>query len=106
MSDTSSSDLNNPVHDTAASDDDSRAYGAVDDETTTSPASERDIQAKQNDQSTTATDDAEVDEDQIEVLPGTGGPDDVGDIEVDPSELNLSGDSIPGHPKPGSPEDV
>ena len=38
----------------------------------------------------------------VEVLPGTGGPDDNGDIEVDPSELNLSGDSIPGHPKPAS----
>ena len=49
--------------------------------------------------------DPDVDDSQVEVLPGTGGPDDVGDIEVDPSELNLSGDSIPGHPKPGSPED-
>ncbi|MDF2444511.1 MAG: hypothetical protein JWR01_2714 [Subtercola sp.] len=46
--------------------------------------------------------DAETDVADIQVLPGTGGPDDVGDIEVDPSELNLSGDSIPGHPKPAS----
>ncbi|RFA14869.1 hypothetical protein B7R22_08365 [Subtercola boreus] len=46
--------------------------------------------------------DADTDLDEIKVLPGTGGPDDDGDIEVDPSELNLSGDSIPGHPKPAS----
>jgi hypothetical protein len=32
-----------------------------------------------------------VDPDDVKVLPGTGGPDDVGDIEVDPDELNLSG---------------
>ena len=44
--------------------------------------------------------DDEIDSDAVKTLPGTGGPDDVGEIEVDPSELNLSGDSIPGHPKP------
>ena len=70
----------------------------------TSPTSERDTQAKQDgavtDSATAA--DAEVDETQIGVLPGTGGPDDVGEIEVDSRELNLSGDSIPGHPKPSS----
>lgn len=27
----------------------------------------------------------------VNVLPGTGGPDDVGDVEVDPDELNMSG---------------
>lgn len=46
--------------------------------------------------------DADTDVDDIKALPGTGGPDDGGDIEVDPSELNLSGRSIPGHPKPGA----
>jgi hypothetical protein len=45
--------------------------------------------------------DGGTDVDAVKVLPGTGGPDDEGDIEVDESELNLSGDSIPGHPKPG-----
>ncbi len=71
---------------------------------TSTSKSERDIEAKQDSaptDSATAQED-DVDESQVEVLPGTGGPDDVGDIEVDPSELNLSGDSIPGHPKPGS----
>jgi hypothetical protein len=32
-----------------------------------------------------------VDPDDVKVLPGTGGPDDVGDVEVDPDELNMSG---------------
>lgn len=67
----------------------------------TSPTSERDIQAKQ---STPVADSEAVDDDteaDVGVLPGTGGPDDVGDVSVDPDELNLSGDSIPGHPKPG-----
>ena len=70
--------------------------------------SERDIEAKQDDPEAIeeVADEEGVDASDIEVLPGTGGPDDVGDIEVDPAELNLSGDSIPGHPKPGSPEDV
>jgi hypothetical protein len=45
--------------------------------------------------------DEETDIADIKALPGTGGPDDGGDIEVDPSDLNLSGKSIPGHPKPG-----
>jgi hypothetical protein len=46
--------------------------------------------------------DSDMESSEITVLPGTGGPDDDGDVEVDPSELNLSGDSIPGHPKPPS----
>jgi hypothetical protein len=65
------------------------------------PASETDTQAKQDTgvAESGATDD--VDADEVKVLPGTGGPDDVGEIEVDPGELNMSGESIPGHPKPG-----
>lgn len=71
---------------------------------TSTAKSERDIEAKQDSAATDSATahDSDVDESQVEVLPGTGGPDDVGDIEVDPGELNLSGDSIPGHPKPGS----
>jgi hypothetical protein len=68
-----------------------------------SPQSEDETEVMQN-QSVTDSDGVESDTNvsDIEVLPGTGGPDDVGDIEVDPSELNMSGDSIPGHPKPAS----
>jgi hypothetical protein len=65
------------------------------------PASETDTQGKQDEPRTSETlDDPDVNSDNVQVLPGTGGPDDVGEIEVDPSELNMSGDSIPGHPKP------
>ena len=68
-----------------------------------SPQSEDETEVLQNE---AISDSDGIDHDtnrsDIEVLPGTGGPDDVGDIEVDPSELNLSGDSIPGHPKPAS----
>lgn len=73
-------------------------------DTGNSPESERETAAKQNDPveaSETVQDDG-VDDSQVQVLPGTGGPDDVGDIEVDPAELNLSGESIPGHPKPST----
>jgi len=54
---------------------------------------DRDIQAKQNEGTDTAAlaADPEVDAGDVNVLPGTGGPDDVGDIEVDPEELNLDG---------------
>ncbi|KQN42429.1 hypothetical protein [Frigoribacterium sp. Leaf44] len=48
--------------------------------------------------------DSDTDLDAVQALPGEGGPDDGGDIEVDPHDLNLSGDSIPGHPKPGEPD--
>lgn len=71
---------------------------------TSTSKSERDTAAKQNDPASIAevAEEEGVDEDQVDVLPGTGGPDDYGDTEVNPDELNLSGDSIPGHPKPGS----
>jgi hypothetical protein len=73
-----------------------------DDPTADSPRSE---EVTEDLQSTSVADspavDADTDTDAVMTLPGTGGPDDGGDIEVDPSELNLSGDSIPGHPKPG-----
>ena len=35
--------------------------------------------------------DQDVDASAVKTLPGTGGPDDEGDIEVDPGELNLDG---------------
>ena len=36
-----------------------------------------------------AFDDPEINEADVKTLPGTGGPDDEGDIDVDPGELNL-----------------
>ncbi|WP_106209648.1 hypothetical protein [Glaciihabitans tibetensis] len=53
---------------------------------------DRDIRAKQ--ESSPAESAAVADKtpaDDVKVLPGTGGPDDVGDVEVDPDELNMSG---------------
>ncbi|RKT36674.1 hypothetical protein DEU34_1195 [Microbacterium sp. AG1240] len=55
---------------------------------TYSPASESETEQKQAE---TISDnvDSDIDPDQVEVAPGTGGPDDVGEIEVDPGDLNL-----------------
>jgi len=74
----------------------------TDDPSFDSPRSEGTTEAAQEGgvQDAPAMDDGDVDGDAVNALPGTGGPDDEGDVEVDPSELNLSGDSIPGHPKP------
>ncbi len=56
-------------------------------------SNERDIRAKQAEapSSSAATRDDDLDTAPVRVLPGTGGPDDVGDIEVDPDDFNLSG---------------
>lgn len=59
-------------------------------DTSYSPASG--IEAEQRQESpdeSSATDDAEIDDDAVNVLPGTGGPDDVGEIEPDPGEINM-----------------
>lgn len=78
------------------------ATATTDDPTFDSPRSDETIREMQSTEpsDSPALDDDEIDADAVKTLPGTGGPDDVGEIEVDPSELNLSGDSIPGHPKP------
>jgi hypothetical protein len=53
-----------------------------------SPASETETQQKQAEGLPETVDD-DIDPDQVEVTPGAGGPDDVGDVEVDPEDLNL-----------------
>lgn len=53
-----------------------------------SPASDTDTKRLQ-DQESPALNDEEIDESAVKTLPGTGGPDDEGDIEVDPEELNI-----------------
>ncbi|MCR2825292.1 hypothetical protein [Microbacterium sp. zg.Y909] len=65
---------------------------AVRKDMTYSPASETETQQKQDDPLPSALDD-DIDADAINVAPGTGGPDDVGDVEVDPADLNLPGRS-------------
>ncbi|WP_194398087.1 hypothetical protein [Microbacterium atlanticum] len=55
-----------------------------------SPGSETETQRKQEDELPDSLD-PDIDADAVNVVPGTGGPDDVGDVEVDPDELNLPG---------------
>lgn len=55
-----------------------------------SPASERETAAKQRDPLPDGLDD-DIDASRVRAVPGTGGPDDAGDVDVDPDELNLSG---------------
>ncbi|MET0303189.1 MAG: hypothetical protein ABW040_03975 [Microbacteriaceae bacterium] len=59
-------------------------------DTSYSPASgvEAEQRQKSPDESA-ATDDAEIDDEAVSVLPGTGGPDDVGEIEPDPGEIHM-----------------
>ncbi|MBW9093009.1 hypothetical protein JNB62_04880 [Microbacterium jejuense] len=53
-----------------------------------SPASESETSQKQADPLPDALD-GDVDPDDVRVTPGTGGPDDEGDVAVDPDDLNL-----------------
>jgi hypothetical protein len=59
-------------------------------DTSYSPASETETQQKQNDP-LPATVDEDIDPDDVRVVPGTGGPDDAGDVDVDPDDLNVPG---------------
>ncbi|WP_157156508.1 hypothetical protein [Diaminobutyricimonas sp. LJ205] len=59
-------------------------------DTSYSPASDKETEQRQQDPAqSAATDDAAIDENDVKVLPGTGGPDDTGDVEVDDDELNM-----------------
>ena len=55
---------------------------------------ERDIEQKQQEPASTneaVENDDEIDSSAIRTLPGTGGPDDVGDIDLAPEDYNRSG---------------
>ena len=55
---------------------------------------ERDVQHKQTETiaaSEAVRQDPDVDASAIRVLPGTGGPDDVGDVDLDPDDYNRNG---------------
>jgi hypothetical protein len=57
-----------------------------------SPASERETEERQKSpRQSAATDD--VDQDAVETLPGTGGPDDNGEVVVPDADLNIPRDS-------------
>ena len=53
-----------------------------------SPSSEAETQQKQDDP-LPSTIDGDIDTDGVRAVPGTGGPDDVGDVEVEPDDLDL-----------------
>lgn len=53
-----------------------------------SPASETETQRKQEDPLPETVDD-DIDADAVRAVPGTGGPDDTGDVDVDPDDLDL-----------------
>jgi len=61
-----------------------------------SPASERETEAKQADSEPTVRD-PDIASGAISVAPGTGGPDDSGDVDVDPGELHLPSDPDAAH---------
>jgi len=55
---------------------------------------ERDVESKQDEpveNSAAVQQDPDISADDVNVLPGTGGPDDVGDVELDPADYNRSG---------------
>jgi len=63
---------------------------AVRKDMTYSPASETETQHKQDDPLPDGVDD-DIDPDDIRVVPGAGGPDDAGDVDVDPEDLHMPG---------------
>jgi hypothetical protein len=76
--------------DTSPSTDDVPGANTNPDDDRTSPGSEAETAAKQADPIPERVAD-EVDESEIRAVPGTGGPDDAGDVDVDPGDLNLPG---------------
>ena len=55
-----------------------------------SPGSETETAAKQEDPLPDAVaDDEEIDASRIKTVPGTGGPDDAGDVDLDPEDVGL-----------------
>jgi len=74
---------------------------SIERDTVYSPSSDEETRERQEDpRESPATTDPDVNEDDVTVLPGTGGPDDSGDIEVDPEDINFDeirrDDSAPG----------
>jgi hypothetical protein len=68
-------------------------------DTVYSPASEREQEVRNapGGQTGMPERDPDVDGDAVNLLPGTGGPDDQGDIDVPDEEFNLDGRPFPGH---------
>lgn len=63
---------------------------SIERDTTYSPASDTETRERQDSPADSrATEDPDIDDDDITVLPGTGGPDDAGDVEVDPDDIDF-----------------
>jgi hypothetical protein len=65
----------------------------TDKDTSYSPASETETERKQEEPRDSRALEQDVDASQVDVLPGTGGPDDVGDVDVSDDDLNLPRDT-------------
>ncbi|RNE67414.1 hypothetical protein [Cryobacterium tepidiphilum] len=64
----------------------------LDRDTSYSPSSEDDMEPLQrHPRQSEALDDPDIDPADVEVLPGTGGPDDQGDVDVDPKDIHIPG---------------
>ena len=61
----------------------------IEKDTNNSPGSDETTDELQDQNDSPAFDDPEIDQSAVTTLPGTGGPDDEGDIDVDPADLNL-----------------
>lgn len=66
---------------------------SVQKDTTYSPGSETETAEKQDGPTLPEGVDDDIDAEDVRVVPGTGGPDDVGDVDVDPADLNMPGRS-------------
>lgn len=65
-------------------------------DTSYSPASEDDMEPLQRHPGQSeALGDPDIDAANVEVLPGTGGPDDEGDVDVDPKDIHIPGRATP-----------
>ena len=78
-------------HRTPTTDDDLNERDQIRKDRTYSPASETETSRKQEEH--TSENLVDIDTDDVKVAPGTGGPDDVGDVEVDESEINMPRDT-------------
>lgn len=58
-----------------------------------SPGSETETAAKQADPLPDGVDD-DIDESRIRAVPGTGGPDDAGDVDLDPGDVDLDAEDV------------
>lgn len=58
-----------------------------------SPSSGRETEELQDSPDSAALDDTDIDAADVNVLPGTGGPDDTGDVDVDADDIDLPGNA-------------